>query len=176
MIFGCDGVFHWQSKDQVGKNKILHRAGPSTTLTSTPAGRLNVFTERIISDVRFLLYNLAFPPVPSNTHLRRSNQIRNGMNPPKVMTFRLNLTFDSHPLLPTMEWTWLPGCNSGVKAATHSSMSSSRGWWEFCSTSANIGINEPNLTMLVSAKPFRCSEDKSKRAVSARTHTHTNTL
>lgn len=132
-------------------------------LTSTPAGRLNGYTERTISDVRFPLKNLELPPDPSNTHLHKSNKVINGMCPPAAVIERVTLNFDSHPLFPTIGWTRLPGCNSGAKAATHSSMSSSRGWWDFCSTSAQIGMTEPNLTVLVLAKPFRCSKDNSKR-------------
>lgn len=64
---------------------------------------------------------------------------------------------ETYPLLLMIGWTWLSGCSSAVLAATHSSMSSSNGWWAFCSTAAHIGMNEPRGMIFVFAMPVNCS-------------------
>lgn len=44
-------------------------------------------------------------------------------------------------------------------------MSSSRGWWDFCSTAAHIGMKEPKGIMFVLATLVNCSVEESKRSM-----------
>lgn len=75
----------------------------------------------------------------------------------KHISINYCLYFQKYPLLVIIGYEWLSGCSSGVVAATHSSRSSSNGWWVFCSTLAMMGIKEPRGKLADAARPEKSS-------------------
>ena len=65
-------------------------------------------------------------------------------------------------MLVIIVYIWLESCNCGVKEATHSSRNSSKGWWDICSTLAEIGIKDPREKAVDVAGPEKSSSEKGK--------------